>query len=451
MTMCRNLRSDKEERENTMGCHLREILLCSAMLAATVCRADGSAETVSRPIPTGIDLRKVRIIGKTNRSALSYREKEEMVFTFRADFGKFSPKGYFLSYVRQGDDGREFSGRIEADRPLVVRTSLDKPGFVSVTATLTDADGKAQKVAFYAGAAVKPEQLEACEEPQDFDAFWAKQLARLDAVPFIGKVLEQLVWQNKELRVYAVSIPCVGRPATGYLVVPANARMKSLPAEIVFDGYGAFKQQIPKSGSTKKIVLRLNAHGQELGKDAAYYKKFFQSINSRGYGYAKDPEQNRDPETAYFNGMIFRALRGVAYLKNRPEWDGKNLEACGTSQGGLQTVWVTALDPAVSRAWVQVPWCCDLAGNAKKGRFTGSSLKYVPALDYYDPVFMAKRIRHARVVIHRAGLGDSICPPSGLAVFYKNLATPVKSIRWVQGSDHSFVPGDSEVVVWKTY
>ena len=435
-----------------MSCRLREMILCSTLLAAAVCRADGAAKTaVSGTNETEIDLSKVRIAGKTDRSALSYKELEEMVFTFQADFGKFSPKGYYLSYVRRGDDGKEFSGRIEADRPLVVRTSLDRPGFVSVTAALTDADGKARNTAFYAGAAVKPEQLQDCGEPKDFDAFWAKQLARLDAVPFLGRVSEQLVWRNKELRVYAVSIPCVGRPATGYLVVPENARGKSLPAEIVFDGYGAFKQQIPKFGSTEKIVLRLNAHGQELGRDAAYYKKFFQSVNSRGYGYAKDPEQNKDPETAYFNGMVFRALRGVAYLKSRPEWDGKTLEACGSSQGGLQTIWVTALDPAVSRARVQVPWCCDLAGNTKKGRFTGSSLKYVPALDYYDPVFMAKRIRHARVVIHRAGLGDSICPPSGVAIFYKNLATPDKSIRWVQGSDHSFVPGDSEVVVWKTY
>ena len=64
---------------------------------------------------------------------------------------------------------------------------------------------------------------------------------------------------------------------------------------------------------------------------------------------------------------------------------------------------------------------------------------------------MAKRIKFARVDIRRAGLGDNICPPSGLAICYRNLAAPRKSIRWVQGSDHSFVPAQSEVIVWKTY
>jgi hypothetical protein len=35
-------------------------------------------------------------------------------------------------------------------------------------------------------------------------------------------------------------------------------------------------------------------------------------------------------------------------------------------------------------------------------------------------------------------------------ICYKNLATPKKTIRWVQGSDHGFVPQKSEVVVWTT-
>ena len=63
---------------------------------------------------------------------------------------------------------------------------------------------------------------------------------------------------------------------------------------------------------------------------------------------------------------------------------------------------------------------------------------------------MAKRIKNARVEITRAGLGDYTCPPSGLAISYKNIASPNKSIKWVQGSDHGFVPAGSEVIVWST-
>ena len=251
-------------------------------------------------------------------------------------------------------------------------------------------------------------------------------------------------------KVYAVSIPCAGpRPATGYLLVPNGAEKKSLPARIEFYGYGAKPQVCPGIVPKGVLVLKLNAHGQMLGQDKEYYDKFFASIKSGKYSYAFDPEQNKDPENCFFNGMALRALRAVEYLKSRPEWNGKDLIAAGTSQGGMQALWVTALDPAVTSAVVEVPWCCDLAGKPKAKRLAGLwRLKYVPGLDYYDPVFMAKRIKNAEVRINRAGLGDYTCPPSGIAVLYNNLATPKKSIRWVQGGDHVFVPTKSEIIVW---
>ena len=61
---------------------------------------------------------------------------------------------------------------------------------------------------------------------------------------------------------------------------------------------------------------------------------------------------------------------------------------------------------------------------------------------------MAKRIKKATVIIERAGLGDYVCPPTGLAVYYKNLATPNKKITWFQGSNHMYVPQDLERIVW---
>ena len=121
----------------------------------------------------------------------------------------------------------------------------------------------------------------------------------------------------------------------------------------------------------------------------------------------RSPEQNADPEKAFFNGMVFRVLRAMEYLKSRPEWNGKDLTAEGGSQGGLQTMWAAALDQDVTVAKPGITWCCDLAGTTKKGRYFGGwRIPYVPAIDYYDPVFMAKRIKTARVEITRAGLCD---------------------------------------------
>ena len=43
----------------------------------------------------------------------------------------------------------------------------------------------------------------------------------------------------------------------------------------------------------------------------------------------------------------------------------------------------------------------------------------------------------------RAGLGDYTCQPSGLAILWNTLKCP-KTIVWVQGSEHGFVPPEYE-------
>ena len=407
-----------------------------------------------------------RVIGKTNKTALSYQPGEEMVFTFKMDYASAKPGQYFLSYLRRGDDNKHFSGKVPADQPLVVKTSLDKPGFVSVDVTLVDAKGKPvildfplsngktikRTVRYFAGTAVQPEKLTDCGEPADFDEFWARQKKRLAEVPFEGKVDRKLVKTVKSGKIYEVTIPAPGpRPATGYLTIPNNAKPKSLPIVINFFGYSAGRQTVPEWVNPRAISFSLNAHGQKLGQNAEYYKKFFASIRTPKYSYAFDPEQNKNPETCFFNGMVMRLLRAMEYLKTLPEWNGRTLIAQGVSQGGLQTMWAAALDQDVTAARPSMTWCCDLAGTEKAKRLSGGwRIKYVPALDYFDPVFMARRITKADVTITHAGLGDYTCPPSGLMICYKNLATPNKTIRWVQGSNHSFVPQKSDVIVWTT-
>ena len=60
------------------------------------------------------------------------------------------------------------------------------------------------------------------------------------------------------------------------------------------------------------------------------------------------------------------------------------------------------------------------------------------SLNYYDTVNHIKRAK-CPLEIPRAGLGDYICPPSGVTILYNN-APNAKRINYVQGSTHSFVP-----------
>jgi cephalosporin-C deacetylase-like acetyl esterase len=111
--------------------------------------------------------------------------------------------------------------------------------------------------------------------------------------------------------------------------------------------------------------------------------------------------------------------------------------------GGLQAMWAAALDPDVSEANLEVPWCCDMGGREtlKRNSVTWGVGETV-ALRYFDPVNMAKRVStKCKLTIVRAGLGDYTCPPSGIAVMYNNLKCD-KAIKWVQGSTHGHVPPD---------
>ena len=404
----------------------------------------------------------VQILGRSDKSPLSYKIGEEMIFSFEVDFGDVKPGKWSLVYERKGDDHKTFSGKVPANQPLTVKTSIDRPGFVNVNVYLVNGRGtrltkldyrnKQAPIGFYAGAGVDIETLCDCGEPEDFDEFWAKQKKRLAECPFkdcTEKILEK---ELPDGNVYAVSIPAPGpRPATGYMTIPKGAKEKSLPILITFNGYGLIRQLPPESIMPDCIHLHINAHGQKLGQDEAYYEEFFKSLCTGNVNYTYDPELNKNPETCFFNGMVMRVLRALEYLKTCPEWDGVNIKASGNSQGGLQTMWAAALDKDVTEATPAVTWCCDMAGSPKAGRLSGLyPIAYQRALEYYDPVFMAKRITQAQVTILRCGLGDYICPPTGVAISYLNLATPKKTIHFYQGSEHGFVPKEPEIVTWTT-
>ena len=399
-----------------------------------------------------LDLNKVRMTGATDKDPLTYAPGETMTFTLKADLrGQNPTDDYFIKWTRTGDDGKEESGRSKvSDGPAVVKTSLDRPGFVRIYATLTDSKDRVlhrmvyqrqEPVFFDGGAAVEPDKLTGTPEPENFDAFWDKQKAKLAAMP-LKFTMDKKSAPDAKVEVYAVTIDCPGpRPVTGYLTIPAGAGDKSLPAMIRFDGYGVrqTKDQAPKSGPDNRIDFYINAHGYDLGRDADYYREFGESIKSNGHGYAFDPRQNADPETAYFNGMALRVMRALQFLKQLPQWNGKELVASGGSQGGLQTIWAAGLDPEVTRALPGIPWCCDLGGVKNFQRLSaGWRISYQRSMDYYDPINFAKRIK-CMVDIPRAGLGDYVCPPSGVAVFYNNLKCP-KKITWYQGSTHGYVP-----------
>ncbi len=420
--------------------------------------------------------------GSTNKRAIDYAPGEEMVFTLKLDKIEKLPEGkWFINWNRSGDDGKKFGEKVPVDlaKPVVIKTSLDRPGFVRVSAMLVDEKGRAyrkqytgdtttpegkraqneferrdRRIFFDGGAGVQIDKLQSHPEPKDFDAFWAKQAERLKLVPIKAERVE-VPCKNPKARIFAVQIACAGlRPVTGYLTIPKAAEKGvKFPCRLETHGYSGDRceHNAPGWARDNEIVLNINAHGQKLkefGYTEADRKALRWETRSNGHSYAFDPAQNADPEVAYFNGMVLRVKRALQYLKTLPEWNGKDLIASGGSQGGLQTIWAAGCGEGLTRAESGITWCCDMYTSGKlrkdpKLNLSGDGwyIQWTDALGYYDAANFAKRIpTTCQTIITRAGIGDYCCPPTGLAKMYNNIPGTNKKIWWVQGSTHGYVP-----------
>ena len=398
-----------------------------------------------------IDGAKCLMTGNSDRNPLEYKVGDELAFTIELKYtgAPYDTSDYEVIWKRSGDDGIVRVGRLKVeDLPHTWKDKFTAPGFIRYRAELhkkggktvigTLPGGKKRGIFFDGSAGADVRTLKPSPEPEDFDAFWEEQRARLAKVPMKYTMDEVKEFATPETRLYAIKVDCAGaRPVTGYLWIPADAS-KKYPARVSFQGWYNVpgKVQRPyKSKYDQDIHLWINAHGFELNRDDAYYVDFFKSIRSNGKEYAFDPIQNSDRNTAYFNGMTLRVMRALEFVKSLPQWDGKNLVVTGGSQAGLQSLWAAGLDKDVTECQIFKPWCCNLAGHAKSARLESTfAPEYTPALDYYDGAFHAKRIK-CPVNITVAGLGDFICPPAGMMSMFNNLQVPAK-IRFYQGEGH---------------
>lgn len=383
--------------------------------------------------------------GTTDKQVAIYKPGEKMEFSLRVFDGETSVAGKTLKWTRTGDDGKTEKGEgVASETGLKITTSLDKPGFVRILAQAYGEDGKnlqgfvggwgANKngnIFFDGGACVEPEKIQSVQEPADFDAFWTVAKAKLAEVPLKGE-LKEVENKNPKVKLFAVQLDCAGpKPVTGYLSIPSNAKEKSLPGIVSFHGYGVGKHNPPGWFNESAIVFDVNAHGMELGRDDAYYAQLQKDLAN----YCFKNEENVDREKTYYYGMALRVMRALQYVKSRPEWNGKELQSNGGSQGGLQGLWGAGLDPDVTSSDIWSPWSCDF-GGITLGRQRGWRPDYKDPLNYYDPVFHAKRIKAKMHLV--ANYGDYTCPPSSVWLVYNNIPHENKSMELKQGCTHGY-------------
>lgn len=138
------------------------LMVCAGIACAAPAAKDAAAKGATVKVAVAEDpLEGVLLRGSTDKEKAFYEPGETMTFTIQVDASKAKKPlggGYSIVWTRNGDDGKKDGGSAPVGaKPLVIKTCLNKPGFVSIVAHLKDAAGKvygAEKVSFNGGAGV---------------------------------------------------------------------------------------------------------------------------------------------------------------------------------------------------------------------------------------------------------------------------------------------------------
>ncbi len=364
----------------------------------------------------------------TDRPEALYRVGDTARFLVSLKQGKEAVTGVEVTYVLDKDGmPPSKTGRVKLEEGTgTIEGTLGEPGFLKCRVIYTGKDKK--QVTAMAGAGFDPLQLKpSLPVPEDFDAFWAAQKARLAAVP-MQPTLTPVKSPVEGVECFDVQIPCVPpRPVSGYFARPVGAKPKSLPAILSVHGAGVRDSSLGGAASAaqqyKALGMDINAHGIANGQPKAFYEglKDGELKDYRSLG-------REDRQKCYFLGMFLRLVRAMEFLRSQPEWDGKVLIVRGSSQGGGQSIAAAGLDPQVTFISAGVPAICDHSGKAI-GRINGWP-KLVPDQDgkpdptvlqvarYFDCMNFATRSKAQ--AIFSVGFIDNTCPPSSVYSTYNN-------------------------------
>ncbi|MFA6930253.1 MAG: acetylxylan esterase [Lentisphaeria bacterium] len=411
---------------------------------------NSQAEEVSAP--------KYTLVAFASRDSSLYKIGEDIIFLVSLNSAKpvQAIAGKELSYRIQGDGGLNQKGTvISALKPVEIRTSMSRAGFVLLTVELRD---KQQILAsVYAGAGVEPEKIRSgTNDPTDFDQFWKEQIVALRQRQ--PKILEEEITDGENsdnARIYNIRIEDGIVNATGVLALPKTILPDGHPLYVTFNGASGIgaRANIHKLLTGNVITFNMNIHdtkNQISGREEVLAMRKLPAINS--YQFV-----NADQRELYAPKIIFlRIIRVLDYLKTRPEWNQQDLVAAGPSFGGAQAVVAAALDPQVKLCLAGAPAMCDHLGarNQQKSGWpqllSNSGLCKDPETAakasensaYFDIANFARRV--SCETVFGVGFIDRSCAPTSVYAAYNNLATTNKRMIHATRGGHggSSKPGE---------
>ena len=145
-------------------------------------------------------------------------------------------------------------------------------------------------------------------QQKDFDEFWERSIAELNAVPPAFKMIEQPKMSDGNIRVFEISMRSHDQVRVrGWLEVPRQVS-KPLPVVIRVPGYGQNMKPIGKCDDMIVFSFNPRGHGNSQQDISGQPNNFW----IRGLDNA---------ETYYYRGSYLDCIRAVDFISSRPDVD----------------------------------------------------------------------------------------------------------------------------------
>ncbi len=375
--------------------------------------------------------------GSTIKDPTTYAVGETIDYYIACIADNAPVENTYIWYRYKKDGGEEKEERVFCqDGILQLQIPMEEPGFVMIEAYVCDQYGTEDTSIprYYGSAAAGFDDITTgMEEPEDFDEFWAEQVALWDQCGITVLYKEELDPSSEYYAegYVAYDIHLSYGDDENYIslvmTMPENAEPGSLKLSAHFRGYGVGSVEPGYNPGT--ITITVNPHSIENFREDAYYTELDKGALS-GFGMV-----NTVADDCYFYYMLKRDYLAIQYAKTMPEWNGTDLTSGGGSMGGFQATAMAALDKDVTYLDASIPWMADLGGYEAADRIIASFRpEYTSAVLYFDTAYFAKRVTCSTHIY--AGLSDDVCPPTGVAAIYNNLGCEDKNIDWTQTARH---------------
>lgn len=253
----------------------------------------------------------------------------------------------------------------------------------------------------------------------------------METCPLCPQILEEITLPGDILRqkVLLQTEPDVYMPV--YILIPARQEEHSRVFLCPPGHQGAGKYSVAGLREIPAVAKAIDFYNYDYGLQLAQRGHVALCPDCRGFGERRDPDKQSDKTDDFLTGtcyqlahmaeplgmtvigmLVWDLQRLIDYVEQRGEWPMEKLSCLGFSGGGMQTLWLSALDDRIRMSVISgylygyKDSLLTLCGNC--------SCNYVPNLwRYYDMGDIASLIAPRPLVVQSCR-GDHLNGPRGL-------------------------------------